>query len=155
MRFGCSSSYTWSMLKLLLVTAGGRVFSFQELKLAPSDTSLPFVLCRTHFPLRLAYSMTINKAQGQTFDKFSIYLPDPLFSHGQLYVAFSRARSLQSISVKIGQISLQGSFGNNYVIKTLFSRKCYKWICHGVYSDIRQRIYDMQENILNLPRQFT
>ena len=38
--------------------------------------------------------------------------------------------------------------------KTLFSMKYYKWICHSVH-DIQQRIYDMQENILNLPRQFT
>ena len=33
--------------------------------------------------------MTVNKAQGQTFERVGIYLPSPVFSHGQLYVAFS------------------------------------------------------------------
>ena len=37
--------------------------------------------------------MTINKAQGQTIQNIGIYLPKPVFSHGQLYVALSRGVS--------------------------------------------------------------
>ena len=40
-----------------------------RIKLAPSDTNLPFVLERHQLPVCLAYSMTINKAYGQTFAK--------------------------------------------------------------------------------------
>ena len=53
---------------------------------------MPFSLHRVQFPLRLAYSVTINKAQGQTFDKVGIYLPKPVFSHGQIYVAWSKQK---------------------------------------------------------------
>nr|XP_047129628.1 ATP-dependent DNA helicase pif1-like [Hydra vulgaris] len=50
------------------VSAGNRVF-VPRVQLAPSDANLPFTLKRRQFPVRLAYSMTINKSQGQTFEK--------------------------------------------------------------------------------------
>ena len=43
-----------------------------RIKLAPSNVNLPFVLERRQFPIRLAYSMTIDKAQGQTFNRVGI-----------------------------------------------------------------------------------
>ena len=58
--------------------------------------------------------MTINKAQGQTFEKVGLYLQRPCFSHGQLYVAFSRARALEDVKVKIVQSNKQGCCNGNY-----------------------------------------
>jgi hypothetical protein len=40
-----------------------------RIKLAPSDSNLPFTLERIQFPVRLARSITIKKSQGQTFKK--------------------------------------------------------------------------------------
>lgn len=43
--------------------------------------------------------MTINKSQGQSFRRIGVYLKDPVFSHGQAYVAFSRVRSFDGFRV--------------------------------------------------------
>jgi ATP-dependent DNA helicase PIF1 len=77
-----------------------RVF-IPRIALTPSDTNIPFKLCRRQFPIRLAFAMTINKSQGQTLERAGILLTRPVFGHGQLYVAFSRVRSLECVKVRI------------------------------------------------------
>jgi ATP-dependent exoDNAse (exonuclease V) alpha subunit len=54
---------------------------------------------KQQFPVALCFAMTINKAQGQTLDRVGLYLAAPVFAHGQLYCAFSRARSLDGVKV--------------------------------------------------------
>ena len=56
--------------------------------------------------------MTINKSQGQTFDHVGIFLPEPVFSHGQLYVALSRARALRGVKIKIGKSANEKTMKN-------------------------------------------
>ncbi|EFX81539.1 hypothetical protein DAPPUDRAFT_36791, partial [Daphnia pulex] len=72
-----------------------------RMSMSPTDSDLPFKLKRLQFPVLLAFAMTINKSQGQTFDRVGIYLPEPVFSHGQLYVAFSRATSREGVKVVV------------------------------------------------------
>ncbi len=45
--------------------------------------------------------MTINKAQGHTLQTVGVYLPKPVFCHGQLYVAFSRCGSRRGVRVLV------------------------------------------------------
>ena len=45
--------------------------------------------------------MSTNKAQGQTLEFVGIYLPDHVFTHGQLYVAFSHDQHPSSLAVKM------------------------------------------------------
>lgn len=57
----------------------------------------PFVQRTNQFPIKLAYAFTIHKAQGQTYNQVIIDLKSHIFAPGQLYVALSRARSLQDL----------------------------------------------------------
>ena len=50
-------------------------------------------------PLRLAYAVTIHKAQGLTLEQVFIDFDSGMFAHGQAYVAFSRARSLEGLEI--------------------------------------------------------
>ena len=62
--------------------------------------------------------MTINKTQGATLKKVGIYLIDPVFSHGQLYVALSRVAYLNDIIVATN--SIIDVLTRNLVYKEIF-----------------------------------
>ena len=62
---------------------------------------MPFEFKRRQFPVHPAFAMTINKAQEQTVKFVGIYLPSPVFTHGQLYVALSRVSSSSNICIMI------------------------------------------------------
>ena len=78
--------------------SGNRVL-IPRISLTPSNETLPIPLCRKQFPVRLAFSMTINKSQGQSVKHVGLDLRSAVFSHGQLYVALSRCTSANRIKV--------------------------------------------------------
>jgi ATP-dependent exoDNAse (exonuclease V) alpha subunit len=51
----------------------------------------------TQYPLRLAWAVTIHKAQGLTYDRVAIDLGTGAFAHGQTYVALSRCTTLEGL----------------------------------------------------------
>jgi hypothetical protein len=66
-----------------------------------TNQNLPVTMARRQFPLSLAYSLSIDKSQGQTFNLIGMYLPKPCFSHGQFYVGLSRVSKFSSVKVAI------------------------------------------------------
>ena len=80
------------------VNRGNRIL-IPRITIAPSDTELPFTLKHHQFPLRPCFAMSTNKAQGQTLQFVGIYLPDHVFTHGQLYVALSRVTDPSALAV--------------------------------------------------------
>ena len=71
----------------------GKVVLIPRIRLSLNAETLPVSLKRLQFPVRLAFAMTINKSQGQSVEHVGINLQTSVFSHGQLYMAFSRCTS--------------------------------------------------------------
>ncbi len=108
-------SVTNNVLRVRLINgshSGNEAF-IPRIELSPADNALPFKLKRRQFPVRLCFGMTINKAQGQSMQNLGVYLPNPVFGHGQLYVAISRAGLPDKTKVLITQVNgIQGEFDN-------------------------------------------
>ncbi|XP_076030510.1 uncharacterized protein LOC143018816 [Oratosquilla oratoria] len=82
--------------KILGGTYRGEQVLIPRVVLEAQDTPVPFK--RKQFPIKLSYVMTINKSQGQTFDRCGLLLDSvQCFAHGQLYVACSRVTNWDAL----------------------------------------------------------
>ena len=86
---------------MLTGTNIGETVFIPRTALNTTDVKWPFTLQRRQFLVRVCYAMTINKSQGQTLSRVGLYLKKPVFTHGQLYVAISRAASRSGLRILI------------------------------------------------------
>ena len=91
----------------------GKLIFIPRIPMIPSDNIFPFHIKIKQFPVRPAFAITSNKAQGETLSHLGIYLKQGFFSHGQLYVAMSRAGSKDSLEI----YSDRGVYTSNVVYK--------------------------------------
>lgn len=77
----------------------GETVIIPRIPLHTNDCDISFA--RMQFPIKLAYAITINKSQGQSFSITGVDLRNEVFSHGQLYVGMSRARDPAKLYILI------------------------------------------------------
>ncbi|TID17542.1 ATP-dependent DNA helicase PIF1 [Venturia nashicola] len=77
------------------------------------------IISRTQIPLIAGWAMTVHKSQGMTLDKVIVDLSKN-FEKGQMYVALSRARTLNGLKVE-GLAKWRGG-GNEQVKEFLFEK---------------------------------
>ena len=127
---------------------------------------------RLQFPVRLAFAITycrtasnhhqlwprrsttnrhrsnsrvgrINKSQGQTLRNVGLYLPRPVFGHGQLYVALSRVGDPSGIKILVVDSRRQGRFDDREGV----------WTVNVVYPEILQKARRMLRDAQDRQRQ--
>ena len=102
--------HAYSRILEVMIISGdhrGEKAFIPRITLKPSSNQYPFTLKRRQFPVRLSFAMTINKAEGQSLKYVGIHLISPVFCHGQLYVALSRATSCEKVHILLPNTSLQ------------------------------------------------
>jgi len=89
----------------------GSVVEIKYHKSVSSDDKYIFV---NFMPMKLAYALSIHKAQGMTLDAIEIDIGNKIFAAGQAYTAISRAKNLKSIKIK--DISINSFIVNEDVL---------------------------------------
>ena len=97
-----------------------------RISLYPDEEESPFIFKRRQFPIKLAFSVTINKSQGQTIQKCGVYIDTPLFNHGHLYTAMSRVCNRESLKILVEKTMINyklGFYVNNIVYYSVLNFK--------------------------------
>ncbi|XP_023239126.1 LOW QUALITY PROTEIN: uncharacterized protein LOC111637795 [Centruroides sculpturatus] len=132
--------------EVLTGSGSGQIILIPRTDLTNNGSDYPFTLKRRQFPVKASFAMTINKSQGQTLDRVGIFLSEPVFGHGQLYVAFSRVRRATDVKIKILKTSEQGKLipnNNNFFTKNVVYREVYDGINDGIQNTAKEYLQSL------------
>lgn len=116
---------------------GDTVFIFR-IDITPSESTLPFKMKRRQFPIIPAFAITINKSQGQTYSIVGILFNEPVFGHGQLYVALSRCKLANKIKMCIVEGQRQGRLlnDNRYFTENVVYKEIFRSMSKFSYKEV-------------------